>query len=78
VDGARILRDHVSACDSLVRELLKYAQTLRHDGRDAQIHALSQYASIMQLFSGTIVLAKAASPPLLPCYFGRCTRRSLT
>jgi hypothetical protein len=60
--GDAHLQEHIRASDSLVRELLNYAQALRHDGSDAQIHALSLYASTTELFSGCIVLAKAGEP----------------
>jgi Family of unknown function (DUF5677) len=65
-EPSRILEEHISASDALVRELLSYAQALRHEGSDAQIHALSLYASTIELFSGCIVLAKSGEPTAIP------------
>jgi hypothetical protein len=56
------LREHIGASDSLIRELLQHAQALRHDGSDAQIHAIALYGSTVELFSGCIVLAKVGEP----------------
>jgi Family of unknown function (DUF5677) len=56
-DSAQMVREHTDTADSLVRQLYR-AQSLRHDGTDAQIHGLALYASIVELFSGCNLLAK--------------------
>jgi hypothetical protein len=66
IDGARILEEHINAGDALVRVLIGHAQGLRHDGSHAQIHALSLYGSVMEMFSSCIVLAKAGEPMAIP------------
>lgn len=66
MNGADALTEHIRASDALLQELLSHAKALRHDGSDAQLHALSLYGTTLELFSGCIVLAKAGEPVGIP------------
>jgi hypothetical protein len=60
------LREAVADANKAVTSVLDAARRIHHDSTDAQIHALSLYGTIVELFSGCVALAEHGEPTSIP------------
>jgi hypothetical protein len=61
-----LVSQHIDAAHALVPKLLDHAALLRHDGSDHQIHVITLYASVLEMMSSCVVLAKAGETVGIP------------